>query len=283
MLSYRHAFHAGNHADVFKHLVLSLIVQALGQKDKPFLFLDTHAGAGRYRLEGEMAQKNREFDSGIGRLWPGTSAPAAIADYLAAVRTTNPGQALRWYPGSPRIVRHFLREQDRMVLCERHPQEGRLLQQEFEGDRQVRVETADGYQALKAQLPPRERRGLVHIDPSYELKTERQAVLEAIREAHRRWATGIYAIWYPIQDRATADDFLRRVRRLGIPDVLVAELWVMPEQAFRLTGSGMIVINPPWKLEEGLRSVLPWLCERLSQHGQGGWKLAHADTAPSTP
>lgn len=272
MLSYRHAFHAGNHADVFKHLVLTLVIRALLVKEKPFVFMDTHAGAGRYHLGSGMARKNWEYESGIHRLWSQPDPPEAIQHYLAAVRTTNPGKALTWYPGSPRIVRHFLRPRDRMALCELHPNEALLLAREFQGDQQVRVEPMDGYAALKAWLPPRERRGLVHLDPAYELKDERRRLLEALAEAHHRWATGIYAVWYPIQDRATADDFLRRCKRLGIPRVLVAELTVLNEEPLHLIGSGMLLINPPWQLDERLNQTLPWLWETLSVGGAGGWR-----------
>ena len=278
MLSYRHAFHAGNHADVFKHLVLSLLLQSLLKKEKAFFVLDTHAGAGRYHLGSEMARKNREFAGGIERLWGLPQLPEEMRPYLEAIRTTNPGQELRWYPGSPRILRHFLRPQDRLVLSELHPSEAREITREFAGDRQVRVEPADGYQTLKAQLPPRERRGLVHIDPAYELRDERRRVLEALADAHRRWATGIFAVWYPIQDRATADDFLRRLARLGLPKVLVTEFCVLPEEAFRLTGSGMILVNPPWQLDEQLRHLLPWLSTQLGVGGHGAWRVEPMDT-----
>ena len=273
MLSYRHAFHAGNHADVFKHLVLSLILRGLLRKDKPFVFIDTHAGAGRYRLDSEMASKNREFESGIQRLWRLTDTPEAIQGYLAAVRTTNPGREMVWYPGSPRITRHFLRPQDRMALCELHSSDAKIIAREFEGDRQVRVQAGDGYQALKALLPPRERRGLVHIDPAYEFKDERRRVLEAISDAWKRWPTGIYAIWYPIQDQATAEDFRRRLQRLGIPRMLSAEFRVLADEPFRLTGSGMILINPPWQFDTELGAALPWLWNQLAVNGQGGWRV----------
>lgn len=273
MLSYRHAFHAGIHADVFKHLVLTLLVRSLLNKDKPFFYLDTHAGPGRYKLNSAMAQKNREYETGIGRLWREDNPPDAVGEYLTVVRSTNPGRELHRYPGSPRIVRPFLRPLDRMALCELHPNEVKLLEAEFAGDRQVRVEHLDGYQALKAMLPPPERRGLVHIDPSFELKDERRRLLDAINEGYRRWATGIFAVWYPIQDRATADDFLRRFERLGIPKTLVAEFTVLPDEPFRLNGSGMIVINPPWRLDEELNRVLPWLWEKLAIKGQGGWRV----------
>lgn len=273
MLSYRHAFHAGLHADVFKHLVLTLVVRALLNKEKPFFYLDTHAGAGRYNLNSEMARKNREHEGGIGRIWEEASTPPGIAEYLNSVRATNPGQALRWYPGSPRIVRPWLREQDRMTLCELHPNEQRVLAAEFAGDRQARVEAMDGYTALKALLPPPERRGLVHIDPAYELKDERKRLLAAIEEGYRRWATGIFAVWYPIQDRATADSFLRRFMKLGIPKVLLTEFSVLSDAPFRLNGSGMIIINPPWHLDEQLKGELPWLWEKLALGGQGGYRV----------
>jgi 23S rRNA (adenine2030-N6)-methyltransferase len=219
-----------------------------------------------------MARKNREFDAGIQRVWRQPRPPDAVKPYLAAVRTTNPGKELTWYPGSPRIVRHFLRPQDRMALSELHPTEAKLIAREFQGDRQVKVESLDGYTALKAWAPPKERRGLVHIDPAYELKNERRRVLAAVADAHQRWATGIYAIWYPIQDRGTAETFLRHVKRLGIPRILAAELTVLPEEPFRLNGSGMFIINPPWQLDEQLKQALPWLWEVLSVQKAGGWR-----------
>jgi 23S rRNA (adenine2030-N6)-methyltransferase len=275
MFSYRHAFHAGNHADVFKHLVLTLLVRELLNKDKPFFYLDTHSGAGRYDLDSELARKNREYQSGIGRLWTARDVPAEVADYLAAVRELNPdGAAPRHYPGSPRIVRRLLRPQDRMVLCELHPTEIRVLTDEFAGDRQVRVHPEDGYHSLKALLPPPERRGLVHLDPAYELKDERRRLLEAVKTGYARWATGIYAVWYPIQDRATADEFLRRLAKTGIRKLLVADFRVLNEtDTPRLNGSGMVIVNPPWKLEEKLREVLPWLWKTLAPAGEGGWRV----------
>lgn len=273
MLSYRHAFHAGIHADVFKHSILTLLVESLLQKDKPFFYLDTHAGPGRYHLDSAMARKNREYATGIGRLWQKDDPPGALRPYLDAVRAVNPGRQLRWYPGSPRIVRHFLRPHDRMFLHELHPTEARELRAEFAGDRQVRVENLDGYHGIKALLPPAQRRGLVFIDPAYERKDERRRLLAAIEEGYRRWATGLFALWYPIQDRATADDFLLRFGRLHLAKVLLAELTVLPDQPFRLNGSGMIMINPPWRLDDDLTALLPWLWERLAVEEQGGWRV----------
>lgn len=274
MLSYRHAYHAGLHADAFKHLVLVLLARSLRQKDKPFFYLDTHAGAGLYDLTSEMAQQNREFESGIGRLWREDAAPEPVMTYLEIVRSFNRGNRLKVYPGSPIFVRKSLRPQDRMVLCELHPKDCRSLASSFASDGQVRVETMDGYQSLKVFLPPKERRGLVHIDPAFERKDERRLLLEALQEAYRRWATGIYAIWYPIQDRLTTDDFLRRLARSGIRRILFAELSILDQdETKRLTGSGMVIVNPPWHLDEVLRTVLPWLWDRLSVEGQGRYRI----------
>jgi 23S rRNA (adenine2030-N6)-methyltransferase len=275
MLSYRHAFHAGNHADVFKHLVLTLIVRSLKDKDKPFFCLDTHSGAGRYDLHSDLARKNREYETGIAKLRNRQGLPEICSDYITAVAAVNPGGGSRYYPGSPRILRHCLRPGDRLALCEIHPREVETLNAEFTGDKQVKVHELDAYQSLKALLPPPERRGLVHIDPAYELKDERQRLLDAVKEGYCRWPTGIYAVWHPIQDRYAADDFLRRFQRLGIRKMLAAELSVLDQdESQRLVGSGMVVINPPWKLEGQLHELLPRLWEVLSMKRQGGHRVA---------
>jgi len=274
MLSYRHGFHAGNFADVFKHVILSLLVRAQKRKDKPFFYLDTHAGAGRYELGSTMAQKNREFAGGISRIWKLDAVPDAVRVYLDAVRAVNTTPELKVYPGSPRIARHFLRAQDRMALCELHSKEAEHAQDEFAGDRQVTVHKLDGYQGLKAFLPPLEKRGMVLIDPAFELKDERARLLEAIVQAHKRFATGVYAIWYPIQDRAAVDWLHRQLARTGIRNILAAELRIFDEDVpLRMNGTGMAVINPPWRLDEELKSVGPWLWQALSPEGQGGFKL----------
>ncbi len=274
MLSYRHGFHAGNHADVFKHLVLTLLVRSLLNKEKPFFYLDTHSGAGSYNLESAMARKNREYETGITRLWGLEDVPDDVKEYLNIVQTVNPDHELRWYPGSPRIVRHYLRPKDRMILCELHPNEADNLAAEFAGDRQVKVEHQDGYAGLKALLPPPERRGLVHIDPAFELQDERHRLLEALKEGYRRWPTGIFAIWYPLQDRYVADDFLRRLKRSGIPKILMTEFSILNSMdTLRLFGSGMVIINPPWQLDKQLQSLLAWLWQKLAVEGQGGYKV----------
>lgn len=274
MLSYRHAFHAGNFADVFKHFVLTLLIQHLGRKITPFRYLDTHAGAGLYDFTSEMARKHREHEGGIARLWSLPQVPAELSGYLDAVRAFNPDGRLRRYPGSPHLVRCFLRPQDRMTLCELHPTEARVLRDEFSGDHQVSVQKLDGYHALKALLPPRERRGLVLIDPAYELRDERDRLLQALSEAWKRWPTGIYAVWYPVQDRPTVDWLYRRIKHTGFTKILAAELRVHAQDLpLRLNGSGMIVINPPWQLDAALQRVGSWLWQALSPSAEGGFRL----------
>lgn len=273
MLSYRHVFHAGNYADVFKHVLLVQLIHALQRKDKPFCLLDTHAGAGRYDLHSASAQKNREFAGGIGRLWDQTGLSAELAEYVAQVRALNSSRELRYYPGSPRIARDLLRPADRLILIERHPADHALLKTEFTGDRQVAVHHQDGYTALKAFLPPPERRGLVFIDPSFELKDEFDRLTEAIKRTHRRWAGGIIAIWYPILDRAPSLHWQQNLRKLGIP-MLCAELGLYPYDApFGLHGNGMIIINPPWQLDATLGRLLPELLENLRVGNDGQTRL----------
>lgn len=274
MLSYRHAYHAGNHADVLKHCIQSLLLTALCRKDKPFIYLDTHSGAGRYDLTSAMATKNGEFRTGIDRLWHTRNPPESAAPYLFAVGQLNPRHPLRSYPGSPRIARALLRPGDRLLLNEIHPTDLALLKHEFADDARTRIHQFDAYEALKALLPPKERRGLVLIDPAFELKTERQRLLDGLQEAKRRWSTGIYAVWYPLIDRHFADDLLRRLGRQGWDEIIVAELTVgSASKGASLSGSGMAVINPPWQLDTQLRELLPWLADKLGVSGGGGYRL----------
>ena len=270
MLSYRHAFHAGNFADVFKHALLVQLIRALRRKDKPFCVFDTHAGAGCYDLNAPLAQKNCEFVGGIGRLWTQTGLSSELADYVARVRAFNPDGPLRVYPGSPRIARALLRPGDRLTLTELHPTEHVALQTEFAGDRQVAVHHQDGYAALRALLPPPERRGLVLVDPAYELKIEFDRLTEAVRVIHRRWANGIIALWYPILDRAPSLRWQRTLQTLAIPAMLCVELGLYPyDGPPGLHGCGMILVNPPWQLDETLDRLLPELlqCLRVGDHG----------------
>jgi 23S rRNA (adenine2030-N6)-methyltransferase len=281
MLSYRHAFHAGNFADVFKHVLLALLIRALQRKDKPFCVLDTHAGAGRYGLDSVSAGKNREFADGIGRLWDQPGLSPELGEYLDRVRALNPDGALRWYPGSPRIAHDLLRPDDRMVLTELHPADHALLKAEFTADRRVAVHHADGYASLKAFLPPPERRGLVLLDPAYELKSEFDRLVEAIRLIHRRWAGGIVAVWYPILDRAPSLRFQQTLRESGIPAILCAELGLYPyDGPPGLHGCGMIIINPPWRLDETLNRLLPELLRWLRVGDAGQTRLEWLASAP---
>lgn len=265
MLSYRHSFHAGNHADVVKHIVQSLILESLKNKEKPFVYHDTHSGVGRYDLTHEWSEKTSEYKQGIARVWQQSESPEELSEYLSAVQQLNTGSELRYYPGSPRIARAQLRDQDRMVLTELHPSDYPLLEQEFHRDRQVKIHKDDGFKVLKASLPPKERRGLVLIDPPYELAKEYRDVVRAIAQSHKRWATGIYAIWYPVVNRCDIDDMLDGLKSLGIRKILQIELGVAPDSNERgMTASGMIVINPPWKLEKQMEQVLPYLKQKIA-------------------
>ncbi|ELO1813162.1 23S rRNA (adenine(2030)-N(6))-methyltransferase RlmJ [Vibrio fluvialis] len=265
MLSYRHSFHAGNHADVVKHIVQSLILSSLQKKDKPFVYHDTHSGVGRYDLTHEWSEKTGEYKQGIARLWQQTEVPEDIHSYLDAIKALNDDGELRYYPGSPRVARAHLRSHDRMVLTELHPSDYPLLEQEFHRDRQVAIFKEDGFARLKGSLPPKERRGLVLIDPPYELAKEYRDVVQAIAQSYKRWATGIYAIWYPVVNRCDIDDMIEGLQGLGIRKILQIELGVSPDTNERgMTASGMIVINPPWKLESQMQSILPFLKEAIA-------------------
>lgn len=263
-MNYRHAFHAGNFADVFKHVVLVRLLKALHRKDKGFAYVETHTGPGRYDLNAPEPQKTGEYRDGISRLWD--SPPEGIEDYLAAVHAVNHDSTLRCYPGSPRVARFFLRPQDRMRVCEREPGECKRLHVEFAGDKQVQVRGGDGYAALKSWLPPPERRGMVFIDPPYERDDESEQVRAAVVLAVDRWAGGIHAVWYPIKVGAAVERLKTGLVRAGLRRLLAAEMKLWPDDApFRLNGCGMLIVNPPWKLDAELQALLPPLAERLKQ------------------
>ena len=280
-MNYRHGYHAGNFADVLKHTALCELLRLLTAKDKKLFVLDTHAAAGGYDLSGSQARRTGEAETGIVRLagLPRAGMPAAVARYLAAVtaydRKFGPaGGELRRYPGSPRLVRAALRPGDRFIACELHPEEALLLKREFAGDRAVEVRQADGYKALKALLPPVERRGLVLIDPPFEVPDEYEHLLRALRQGVRRFATGCYAIWYPIKDEA-ASAF---AADLASFKPLVLQLRLGDIAPGKLAACGLAVINPPWRFEEAMREALPWIAAQL---GPGvSWAV---DAAPATP
>lgn len=274
MLSYRHSFHAGNHADVLKHAVQSLIIDSLKLKDKPFVYHDTHAGAGRYNLSSAHAEKTGEYSDGIGRLWK-KDHPALLASYLSTVQALNKDGKLAYYPGSPLVAHQLCRSIDRLTLSELHPTDFPLLQQEFGKDRKVKLFKEDGYARLKANVPPPERRGLVLIDPPYELKTEHSDMVNGVMEAVKRWSTGTYAIWYPVVYRKDIDFIEKKLKASGVRKILQIELSVLPDTQERgMTGSGMIVINPPWKLEQQMNDVLPWLRKQLAQSEKASSKVS---------
>lgn len=274
MLSYRHAFHAGNHADVLKHLTQVLILESLLRKDKAFFYLDTHAGAGLYDLRSAESDKTGEFREGIARLLEVEALPAVLQSYLAMIREMNPVGALIHYPGSPWVAKQLLRAQDRACLCELHPTDFGILRNNFAGARQFRVEQQDGFQQLKALLPPPERRGLVLIDPPYEIKTDYERVVKAVAEGVKRFATGIYAIWYPVVSRAQIDALEQGFKASGVKRILLAELNVQADSdEYGMTGSGMIVVNPPWQLDDKLAEALPFLTDVLGQSAEANWRL----------
>ena len=269
-MNYRHAYHAGNFADVLKHAVLTLLLDHLRRKSAPFCVVDCHAGIGCYDLTAMEAGKTLEYRDGIGRLLAAGPLPAVPDGYLAAVRAVNAGE-LRYYPGSPLIARNMLRPGDRLLLSELHPEDCRALRRLFAGDRQVLVSQEDAYAALKALLPPAERRGLVLIDPPFEATDEFRRLLRGLNQALRRWPTGIYAIWYPIKERQPVEAFLAELTLLGQPG-LIAELCRFPaDNADRLNGCGLAILNPPWRLDEALATLLPALAGALG--AEGGTRL----------
>jgi 23S rRNA (adenine2030-N6)-methyltransferase len=275
MLSYRHGFHAGNAADVLKHSVLTLAVSALMQKDKPMVYIDTHAGAGTYNLQSAYAEKTGEFREGIGRLWNigEKDAPPVIAAYFTLLHELNPNGRLRTYPGSPQLVRRLLRPQDRMQLSELHSSDFVLLRKFFDGDRQVQVYEEDGLDRLKAKLPPPERRAVVLIDPSYEVKSDYFHVVETLANAYRRFATGMYCLWYPVIERRAAEKLLGRVLETGIRRQLRIEFcWEEDSRGLGMTGCGMLIVNPPWQLDEQAKTLLPWLNRALGAD-RGLWRV----------
>ncbi|OZN25190.1 23S rRNA (adenine(2030)-N(6))-methyltransferase RlmJ [Actinobacillus seminis] len=275
MLSYRHSFHAGNHADVVKHIVLMLILENLRQKEKGFYYLDTHAGVGQYRLFSEEAEKTAEYQEGIGRLWQQEDFPPDVARYVQLIKKLNYGEKeLRYYAGSPLIAASLLRPQDRALLTELHPTDYPLLRNNFKQYDNITTKRNNGFQQLKATLPPKERRGLVLIDPPYEMKEDYDLVVQAIEEGYKRFATGIYAIWYPVVLRQYTKRIIKGLEATGIRKILQIELAVRPDsEQSGMTASGMIVINPPWTLEAQMKEILPYLHRTLVLEEIGGWSV----------
>ena len=275
MLAYRHAFHAGNHADVLKHITLLLVLRYMNQKDKPYRMIDTHAGAGGYSLEGQYAQKKGEYLQGVARLWARDDLPEAVADYMALVRQFNPDGMLEQYPGSPAFAQMLLRSQDQLRLFERHPTDHRILEAYLGGVRGAEVKDTDGFEGLKGQVPPSSRRAVVLMDPSYEGHGDYPKVITSLREAILRFPEGVYMVWYPQVSKLEAAQLPRRLEGLAPKGWLHARLTVQQpdSQGFGLAGSGMFILNPPYTLHAQLLEVLPYLTEVLGQYDGANYLL----------
>ena len=277
MFSYRHAFHAGNHADVLKHVITIQLLNYMAQKEAPYLYVDTHAGAGLYALDTGYAAKNAEYENGIGKLWDKKDLPPALQDYLDLIKSINPSGKLRYYPGSPYCAEQVMRLEDRLRLFEMHPSDVKILQenmrkremhqaeqgQKARGKR-VMVMAGDGFESLKALLPPPQRRGIVLIDPPYEDKRDYKRVKDTLTIALERFPTGTYAVWYPILQRMESREFARKLGQLPAEwlHVSLSISQPMPD-GFGLHSSAMFIINPPWTLEASLREVMPYLVKNL--------------------
>ena len=269
MLSYQHDYHAGNHADVLKHSVLALLIAALQRKPGAIRVIDSHAGSGVYDLQGELAQRGREHEAGVTPLLAAEDPPSCLAPYLASVRSLNPDGQLRYYPGSPQLALTLLREQDQLELFELHPQASAALKRRFRQRRQVHVHHRDGFEGALAVVPPRERRGLLLIDPSYEQKSDYVRVADTVAAASRRWANGVFVVWYPLIGHPDSAQLLARLAQLKLPQAYRVELEPQPH-APGLRGSGLIIANLPYQTAEQLQLLLPWLLRCLSPQGGGG-------------
>lgn len=268
-MNYRHQFHAGNFADIFKHSLLVILLEALSRKDAPWCYFDSHAGAGLYNLQSDEARRGGEAASGIYRLWPvRAAAPAPVAALCAAVGAVNPGLddgALpRFYPGSPLVAAARARASDRLVLAELRPEEAQLLRTHLRRDARAAVHLRDGYEMLKALTPPAERRGLVLLDPPFEQATEFVQILQALRVLHGRWPEGVGALWYPLKDPPAAQRFERELLRLKLRRVLLAEFRVTPPEVPGFRACGMALINPPWQCEHAIETTLGFLRDTLA-------------------
>lgn len=266
MLSYRHAFHAGNHADVLKHYVLHAVLAYFNQKDKPYWVIDTHAGAGMYQLNSEFASKNAEFSTGIARVLNATNRPTSVDDYVQTIMSFNQQASLLAYPGSPMIAAHQVRMGDKLRLFELHPSDFKLLSENIPPSRQTQVEMLDGFKGIKACLPPPTKRAVVLIDPPYEVKDDYQHVVHCIQDSLKRFSTGTYLIWYPLLQRTEPELMVQQLHALGIQNWLDVRLTVQQPstEGYGMHGSGMFVINPPWTLPALLNDSLPWLAQQLA-------------------
>lgn len=277
-MNYRHSYHAGNFADIVKHITLTALIVALQNKDKPFCYIDTHAGTGVYDLFSEQAKKTNEYQNGIEKVIQREQPPALVKRFLDCVHQINNKltgttfSSLRYYPGSPLIARQLLRPHDRIVACELHPQEYQTLRNTFAGDKQVAVHHQDGFLGLKAFLPPAERRGLILIDPPYESPDEYLRIVQTLPFALKRFATGVYAIWYPIKEKKDTEQFYKTLgKNIELP-ILIVELTIYPNLPHHLNGCGLAIINPPFEFEKTINELLPWLWKALTINDQGDYR-----------
>lgn len=275
MLAYRHAFHAGNHADVLKHCVLQQILMYMNQKDKPYWVIDTHAGAGMYSLASDYANTKSEYLDGVARLWDCDDLPSVLREYMNLIQLCNNKGDWSLYPGSPEVIRRTIRADDRMRLFELHPTDFEILQENFERDRQAKLFKSDGFASLKALLPPPTRRAVIFMDPPYEIKTDYPKVVDALEEGLARFAEGVYVIWYPILTRGDHIRMLESLRKLSEKKLNIAMTVQQPdEKGFGMLGSGLFIINPPWTLKDTMQDIMPYLVEKLAQYPGASYEVA---------
>ncbi len=275
MLAYRHAFHAGNHADVLKHCVLQQILMYMNQKDKPYWVIDTHAGAGMYSLASDYANTKSEYLDGVARLWDCDDLPPVLREYMNLIQLCNNKGDWSLYPGSPEVIRRTIRADDRMRLFELHPTDFEILQENFERDRQAKLFNSDGFASLKALLPPPTRRAVIFMDPPYEIKTDYPKVVDALEEGLARFAEGVYVIWYPILTRGDHIRMLESLRKLSEKTLNIAMTVQQPdEKGFGMLGSGLFIINPPWTLKGTMQDIMPYLVEKVAQYPGASYEVA---------
>ncbi len=275
MLAYRHAFHAGNHADVLKHCVLQQILMYMNQKDKPYWVIDTHAGAGMYSLASDYANTKSEYLDGVARLWECDDLPPVLNDYMSLIQMCNNKGDWSLYPGSPEVIRRSIRADDRMRLIELHPTDFEILQENFERDRQAKLFKSDGFASLKALLPPPTRRAVIFMDPPYEIKTDYPKVVDALEEGLSRFAEGVYVVWYPILTRGDHIRMIESLGKLSEKTLNIAMTVQEPdEKGFGMLGSGLFIINPPWTLKATMQTVMPYLVEKLAQYPGASYEIS---------
>ena len=277
-MNYKHVYHAGGFSDVVKHIILTDLLTSLAHKETPFCYIDTHAGSGFYDLFSEFASKNKEYAQGIERVIQQENPPPLVKSYLNCIHrinnklTESKFASIRFYPGSPLIARYLLRPHDRIVACELQPQEYEALRTTFAGDKQVAVHHMDGFLGLKAFLPPKERRGVVLIDPPYENPDEFTRIAHSLPIALKRWEMGIYAIWYPIKEKAQVERFYRVLKENIHQPIFAIELTIYPDIPNHLNGCGLVIINPPWQFDTTVQEILSWLWNSLTINHQGAFR-----------